>query len=134
MKKAFAVLFAIYIIILLKLTVFRGTSYNEFRINIVPFVDLVKVYKGSLWQFIRLFVGNIIWFVPFGFLLPGIFDKLLFFKTVICGLGFSFGIELIQLIFKKGVFEIDDLILNTVGTAIGCILFKVITKIYRSIK
>ena len=63
MKKVFAVLFAIYVIVLLKLTVFRVTSYNEFRINIVPFVDLVKVYKGSLWLFIRLFVGNIVWFV-----------------------------------------------------------------------
>ena len=44
MKKVFAVLFTVYIVVLLKLTVFRVSGYNDFRINIVPFVDLVKLF------------------------------------------------------------------------------------------
>lgn len=131
MKKVFAVLFMVYIVVLLKLTVFRVSGYSDFRINVVPFIDLLKVYKnGNMWQFIRLFAGNIIWFLPFGFLLPCIFDKMCFLKTLLLGFSLSFGIELIQLIFKKGVFETDDLILNTFGTAVGYIMFKAVVKAY----
>lgn len=41
------------------------------------------------------------------------------------GFGLSLLVESIQLVFKVGCFDVDDLILNTLGAAIGYMLFAV---------
>ena len=43
----------------------------------------------------------------------------------------SFGIETIQLIFKVGSFDVDDLLLNTIGGLAGYILFVICAAIRR---
>lgn len=69
-KKWFGLLFAAYMLLLLKLTVFRtGYSLIGGTWNLVPAADLIQLYQHSKWCFFYLFGGNIIWFVPFGFLL-----------------------------------------------------------------
>ena len=65
------------------------------------------------------FLGNIIAFMPFGFLLPAVTGKEKWYLTIPAGLGFSCMIELIQLATSLGYFDPDDIILNTLGTAIG---------------
>ena len=126
-KLALYTIFAVYISILLKLTIFRQQTLTECGINIVPFADLVHVYKTcTTWQFLRLFLGNIVWFVPFGFMLP-LLRKCGFLLTIISGFGFSFLIEITQLISKKGFFEVDDLILNTFGAMIGYAIYRLIS-------
>ncbi len=118
------IIFAIYVLIVLKLTVFRETTLAARQINMTLFVDLIKVYKtGTTWQFIRLFVGNIIWFVPWGFLIPMMIKKSNFIFVFLSGFAFSFVIEALQFTFKKGLFELDDLILNTLGAIIGYCLY-----------
>lgn len=124
MRKTLAVVFCIYIFVVLRLTVLRDTALSDYSYNLSLFSDLISVYKnGTTWQFLRLFLGNILWFVPFGFLLPCIFKKSTFLKTVFYGFAFSLAIESMQLVFKMGVFEIDDLLLNTFGTALGYFVF-----------
>lgn len=122
--------FAIYILILLKLTLFRQTTLENYEINFTLFVDLISVYKKSgLWQFIRLFLGNIVWFVPFGFMLPKMLKKCNFTIVILSGFLLTLFIEILQLVFKKGVCEIDDLILNIAGTMIGYSVYKIIQRI-----
>ena len=119
-KKILAFLFALYIAVVLKLTVFRSVTLSGRTVNFLLFSDLASVLKEKgLSPFLRLFLGNIGWFMPLGFLLPAINKKYSFLSTVITGLFFSLFIETLQFVFKKGVFEIDDLILNTFGTALG---------------
>jgi glycopeptide antibiotics resistance protein len=69
--------------------------------------------------------GNILGFVPFGFLLPLLFR---FFhkkrRIIAAGLLFSFGFETAQLITGLGRFDIDDLLLNTVGALLGFLLLR----------
>lgn len=65
-------------------------------------------------------IGNIVFFVPFGFLFSVLerkkqMDHLLIF----IGFLFSGCIELLQFFFCVGLAEIDDIICNTLGTAIG---------------
>ncbi|MBS6561434.1 MAG: VanZ family protein, partial [Clostridiales bacterium] len=43
---------------------------------------------------------------------------------------FSFVIESMQLIFRVGVFDVDDLLMNTIGGVIGYIVYKIARKIY----
>jgi len=122
--------FTIYILILLKLTLFRQTTLENYEINFTLFVDLINVYKKSgLWQFIRLFIGNIVWFIPFGFMLPKMLKKCNFTTVTLSGFLLTLLIEILQLVFKKGICEIDDLILNIAGTMIGYSVYKIIQRI-----
>lgn len=127
MKKLLYIIFAIYIITVLKLTVLRAETLTGYTVNLSRFSDLINVYRTRpLWQFLRLFLGNLGWFAPLGLFLPILTNIKKPIPVCICGLCFSLFIELSQLIFRKGVFEIDDLILNTLGTAIGYAMFRLI--------
>ena len=131
-KLLFLTAFVIYILIVLKLTVFRfNVHYDERQLNLTPFVDLINVYKNvGISAFMRLFLGNIGWFIPFGFLLPVLDKEEKFVKTIIAGMIFSLIIETLQFVLYKGVAELDDLILNTLGTALGyCISKKIPNRI-----
>ena len=78
-------------------------------------------------------LGNVIAFIPFGFMIPIVSLKnRVFFRTV--GLTFllSLFIECIQLITRVGSFDVDDLILNTLGGIIGHIIFWIMYQIRRA--
>ena len=119
-------LFITYILVVLKLTIFRfAVHYDEPQFNLTLFSDLIKVYKNiGLTEFLRLFLGNIGWFVPFGFLMLMLLKNKSVLRVTVLGFLFSFVIEIFQFIFRKGVAELDDLILNTIGVIIGCFLYK----------
>lgn len=79
----------------------------------------------------RLILLNILMFLPFGIVLPFILNhfkqNVLF--SIVFGISLSLCIEIIQLVFRIGTFEIDDIIFNTFGCLIGLLsfsLFKVI--------
>lgn len=120
-------LFAAYLLILFRLTIFRSHSYHtEMSVNLSLFTDLVATYhENGIWMVIYLVVGNIVWFVPFGFMLPAIWQKLKSYHTIPLGFLLSLIIETSQLALSKGMFEIDDLVLNTLGTALGCLIYKI---------
>lgn len=74
-------------------------------------------------MFIYLFVGNIIWFVPFGMYLEGQ-RKWKLAAIVLCGFLFSLTIETSQYAFGRGFSELDDLILNTFGVFLGTLFVR----------
>ena len=126
------IVFIIYVLIVLKLTIFRETTLEQRAINLTLFTDLVNVYKtGTTWQFVRLFFGNILWFVPWGFMIP-IMKKSDLGFAITTGFLFSFTIELLQYFFKKGLFEIDDLILNTAGVLLGYLLYLLVMNLIKN--
>ena len=120
--------FSLYILIVLYLTIGRfNFYYKERQLNLRLFVDLIGVIQNTgIPEFLRLFLGNIGWFVPFGFLLPILQKRKRFLFCIAAGALFSFAIELMQFLFYKGVAEIDDLILNTLGTAIGYLFYRLL--------
>lgn len=121
------ILLGVYLLILLRITVFRSNSYPiEMSVNLSLFTDLVATYhENGIWMVLYLVVGNIAWFVPFGFLLPMIWQRLKSFYTIPLGFLLSLIIESGQLALNKGMFEIDDLVLNTTGCAVGCFIYKI---------
>ena len=63
---------------------------------------------------------NIALFVPLGILLPllaRVFRK--WYAVLLAGFGFSLAIELVQLATARGMFDVDDLFTNTLGTMVG---------------
>ena len=120
------VIFLLYLGVLLRITVFRSSfgSYPLFshgQIELVPFVGLIQILHNSVPMFLYLFVGNLIWFVPLGLLLPVLTKARK--STILWGLGLSLYIEVSQFIFGTGVSEVEDLILNTAGTGIGYLIY-----------
>ena len=65
-------------------------------------------------------VGNMIMFIPTGIVLPVVYKRLnCFWKVVVVGAAISLCIELLQLPFASRATDVDDLILNTMGVAVG---------------
>lgn len=114
-------LFIFYILILFRITVFRSDflTHGFFSGNIlwVPFVELYRILRNDFFTFFYLFVGNIIWFIPFGFLAPLLWNTGK--NTILYTLFLSLVIEVLQFVFGTGVTEVEDLILNTFGGAMG---------------
>lgn len=73
---------------------------------------------------INLF-GNVIMFIPLGFLLPKVFPKLRrFWKVMLVTAGIIILVELAQLFTLMGSCDVDDLILNVPGAALGYGIYK----------
>ena len=67
---------------------------------------------------------NYLFFILLGLLLYLCFGKKYGLRVVIAGFLLSTSIELIQLIFRIGLFEFDDIIGNTIGCFIGAVVGK----------
>ncbi len=65
-------------------------------------------------------VGNVALFVPYGLVLGLIFTRERLIKAGAAGAAFSVGIELIQLLMPNRWTDIDDVLLNTLGSLLGC--------------
>ena len=120
------ILLAVYLLILFRITIFRSHTYpTDYAVNLSLFTDLVATYhENGIWMVIYLVVGNIVWFVPFGFLLPLIWERLKSYAVIPLGFSLSLIIEVSQLVSGKGMFEIDDLVLNSFGSALGYLAYK----------
>jgi glycopeptide antibiotics resistance protein len=108
--------------------VLNGQEAGE-SMNLIPLVTLTSAD-------LRTSLLNILMMVPFGFGLP--FITSLRMKTVVLsGALFSIGIELLQ--FSTGILanitfrvaDINDVIFNTAGAAIGYVMFVGFTRLYR---
>lgn len=107
------------------------------RYNLIPFREISRFYTykevvGFSSFMLNLF-GNILVFIPFGFILPIIrIRKRKLFDVILSIFLLSLTIETIQLFLRVGAFDVDDLILNTMGGVIGYILFLITNCIRRS--
>ena len=76
-------------------------------------------------------LGNVVGFMPFGLILPVISRNARgFFFITFSGFALSLAVETIQLMTKLGCFDVDDLVMNTLGTAAGYLIFAVCHGIY----
>ncbi len=134
----FVVVFFLYMMIMIYFLFFAeatGRSYAEevYRYNLVPFQEITRYIRyadkiGFRGTFLNL-EGNVLAFVPFGILLPIVFEKCRYaIATILLGAGFSICVEAIQLFSKVGSCDVDDVILNTCGAAVGYFLFFVFCK------
>ena len=136
-KSLYVVLFAAYLILLFYFLFFseglgRASTEAEYRYNLTLFREIKRFIEyrhvlGYKAVFLNV-VGNVIAFMPFGFLLPPLMNyKTNWFVTTIWAFLFSLFVETIQLFFRLGSFDVDDMLLNTIGGLLGyiiCILLK----------
>lgn len=105
-------------------------------LNLVPFREIgrfiTKRYEIGFWGAFSNLAGNILAFVPLGILIPAaVISMRKAYRTVLAGVLISVAAELLQYALACGVCDIDDVILNTAGTAIGYAVFSAGMKIRR---
>lgn len=104
--------------------------------NLVPFRTIVGILStGYVNAFLNV-GGNVLLFVPFGFLLPLLYKRLNRAATIIpLGFAATLIVELSQftisslLGFTYRSFDVDDLILNTLGVIVGYSLLRVLQRV-----
>ncbi|MGG1659006.1 VanZ family protein [Brevibacillus sp. NRS-1366] len=95
------------------------------RGNLVPFHEIqnyvVAIRETGSWHSFVNLAGNVIAFLPLGFMLPLLFAKRVrsLVKVVFLSFLFSLGLEVTQLVTSWGTFDVDDIVLNTTGGALG---------------
>lgn len=90
--------------------------------TILMYANHYQSYDFDTW-FLNLF-GNVLIFVPLGFLLPILFAKSRrFSSTIVWTMLVSLTIELTQLGTRIGSFDVDDFVLNVLGGSIGYALW-----------
>ena len=121
-KNLFTALFLLYLAALLTITVVRpwraGYRFLGGSFNTKLLVGYLPILRTSPPYFLYLFGGNIAWFVPLGFW-PVFVKRRPIARVVLYGFLLSLFIETMQFVLGTGVSEIDDLLLNTLGSAVG---------------
>ena len=108
--------------------IFELATVWPFRINLIPFVNLLD-YESKRDLLLNL-IGNCAMFIPTGILTPVLYKHLdSFKKTVLTGFLISLSIEILQLPFAVRASDVDDLILNTLGVAVGYCLYALVKRL-----
>ena len=98
--------------------IFEAATVFPLRINLIPLVHLFDY--DSIQDIIWNVVGNAVLFIPSGIVLPIVYRKLdSFWKVAAAGACISLCIEILQLPFASRASDIDDIIVNTLGVAVG---------------
>ncbi|HIV40046.1 MAG TPA: VanZ family protein [Candidatus Blautia avicola] len=140
-KTAGAVLFVLYILALIYFLFFADRygqmafAQREYHYNLVLFTEIRRFWNyreqlGFLAVAANL-LGNVVGFMPFGMILPLICRNARgFFFITFSGFTLSLCVEVTQLMTKLGSFDVDDLLMNTLGAAAGYLIFAVCHGIY----
>ena len=145
-KRFLKFLFALYIVVVIKVIIFKY-PFEQLRAiantgqkgvileglgtaNFVPF-HTIKMYIEYAYKLnsVENLAGNVLAFVPFGFLFPLVSqDGRKFSVMFVNAFTFVLGIETFQLFSAFGAFDVDDILLNCLGAALGFGIYKILEK------
>lgn len=100
-------------------------NINLVPINLVPYGDSLVV-NGRL-SFSELFM-NMVVFIPLGLYLSMLKPDWPLWKRILPAIGISLLFEILQFVFAIGASDITDLINNSLGGAVGCLLYILLEK------
>ena len=117
-KSSLYYVFSCYLAVVYVLVGLPNVTYirPEVNLNLIPIIGMIEDWKNS--------ILNILLFVPLGMMLPLLwhtYQKIR--KTLLFGFAASLTIELLQLLTFRAT-DVNDLITNTLGTALGFICIK----------
>ncbi|MCY1663185.1 VanZ family protein [Chryseobacterium sp. SL1] len=132
LKKFYKIIIVPYTLFLLYLMFFGmgRTQMEDNLLTIEPIFSTINFIKGCIsWkEIVTIVAGNVVMFIPFGFLgwiFPRLQDLQNLLFTFISAITI---VEAIQYFSRMGIFEVDDIILNTFGVFLGFLLKNFIEK------
>lgn len=123
LKKFYQITIFPYTLFLLYL-MFLGMGRFQFDVNVIriePIFSTLKFIENTIrwWDIVRIVLGNVLMFIPFGFL-GWVFPNLRELKRLMYTFVSSIVIvEGMQYFTRLGIFEIDDILLNSFGVFVG---------------
>lgn len=114
----------------------RYPGHGDYAYNLVPFQEIKRFLfnwnvVGPLMASINL-IGNVVAFMPFGALIRWVLNRRVrWFQAALYTFLFSLCVELVQLVTRVGVFDVDDIILNTIGGLLGFAVYYILLLINR---
>ncbi len=136
----------IYFVVLVKLILFK-TQIGPVRYiqmdhvsflsnlksaNLVPVRGIVNLFgsNNSSIFILQNIIGNLIGFMPLGFLFYYLYSPVTLKNALKVSFLTSLAFEVVQVIFVLGHFDIDDIILNTIGGVLGFIVAKILYRTF----
>ncbi len=149
-KKMIRFIFFVYLLIVIKVIIFKY-PFDQLRaiaatwekdvilegldtanFTLFKTIKMYINYSYKLNSFENL-VGNVVVFMPFGFLLPYVMRwGRNFFIMLLNAFVFVLGIEVFQLFSAFGAFDVDDILLNCLGAVLGYVVYLCYEGIKRS--
>ena len=152
-KSYWKIIFGIYIVLVINFVVVKFNGNINHTINTVQMNVMRRAEGGSNYnlipfQTVRMYLtdlsfgvaflnilGNIIPFIPMGFLIPMAFSsQRRMIKTMFTCFLLILSIECIQFFAYLGSFDVDDIILNMISCFLGFLFFSVYSRIYKKYK
>jgi glycopeptide antibiotics resistance protein len=119
-------MYVTYLLYLVFFSKYYGRGYFHRSYNLIPFKTIIEYmfFSNNLNATVVNIVGNILAFVPMGFLVPIVFNRINKFKNIaILVLMVTISIEVTQFIIGVGTCDVDDVILNWIGGMIGFYIY-----------
>lgn len=115
--------------ILLYLTLFEREAGSRQAVSLKLFETFGDVRSNAY------VVENILLFIPFG-VLGACFWKCLRNPVVFLVIGavYSVFIEVVQLVTQRGYFQVDDIVMNSLGSGVGCLCFLFVRWIVKKLR
>ena len=113
----------------------RTAVNRDYHYNLVLFREIRRFVQyrhvvGTSAVLINV-AGNVAVFVPLGFALPVLFERIHSFgQVLILSFAISLLAETMQLVLRVGCFDVDDLFLNTVGGCIGYLGYRILRRYF----
>ncbi|WP_409509189.1 VanZ family protein [Bacillus spizizenii] len=145
LRNFYYILFGIYLSYVVSFTLFPlpyQTELKELMIdenlgvsnNLLPFAGIIESIQDGYYQDLITIALNILLFIPFGFALSILFEKLKKTSIILIGFFSSLVIESLQFTYSQYLgynyrsFDVNDLIMNTLGTLIGVLIFTLLRR------
>lgn len=114
----------------------RTAAHRDYHYNLVLFREIRRFIQyrhvvGTMAVLINV-AGNVAVFIPLGFALPVLFERIHSFgQVVILSFSISLLAETMQLVLRVGCFDVDDLLLNTIGGCIGYVIYRIFCRFWK---
>ena len=143
-KHLYTVIFIVYMAFLIYFLFFsdgfgRTIAYDYYRYSFTPFREInrywTKFLEGDIMPFIINVCGNVVLFMPFGYIFGAFADRkqigaaLGLVDTFVAAFLLCIAVETCQLFTKVGVFDVDDIILNVSGALLGYAAYRIVRSI-----
>ncbi|MBR2764413.1 MAG: VanZ family protein [Blautia sp.] len=127
MSKGAFIIFLLYILAVLYITLFSRKDVSISTILVQPFAHVSEALRMHSFEPLQHELLNIAMFVPVGFLFCMIDPEELCRVAYVLPVGmlFSVLIETLQLLLRRGQCDIDDIISNSLGAVVGYLIFRV---------
>lgn len=127
-------LLAEWVMLVLAIAVLFRETRMEYRINLIPLSSYFDIAENSyLKEKTAINLLNVVLFIPVGLLVGYGFKGMTWQRAMAIGAVLSVTIEVLQLLFRKGLCEVDDVIHNGIGCMIGYFIHRLSSKLLRNV-